>query len=325
MKVLINGLGNIGSTLTALLLRYREVLGIHEILVVKNRPRPWETRRYAFLERQGITILEPKNLRRAGEEVSFIFDTTSNGGATARKDIYASFPRLLGAVAQGSEGTFGIPFMTGLNDNMVPDHRFFTVVSCNTHGILSVLDHFSGGDMSCVEDADFVVVRRSEDIGNHERLVSANVIARHRSELGTHHAADAFLLLKTIGMELNLSSSDITTPAQLMHGLRFNIRFFAAMPSVKETPFVGRTEYFDSNRIFEIGRRDGFQGRLYQHSILVSNNIIRREKQLFGWAFVPQEGNTILSTLKIFLLKTRPGDYHRIFETISGELLSVAL
>lgn len=325
MRVLINGLGNIGSTLTAVLLRYREVLGISEVLVVKNQPRPWEARRYEWLESQGITILKPRDLETAGEGISFVFDATSNGGATDRKGIYESFPHLLGAVAQGSETTFGLPFMTGFNDHVVPDNRFITVVSCNTHGILSLLDHFSGGDLNRVAEADFVIVRRSEDIGNHERLVSANVVARHRHQRGTHHAEDAARLLGTMGLELKIVSSDITTPAQLMHGLRFNIRFTEDPPAGKTTPFVGNTEYFDSNRIFEIGRREGFQGRLYQHSIVVSNNIIRMDRQLLGWAFVPQEGNTILSTIKVFLHKARPDDGDIIFERISNDLLSVVL
>ena len=65
------------------------------------------------------------------------------------------------------------------------------VVSCNTHGTSAILSTFTGKFLENLKCADAVVVRRSEDITNHSRLVSGNVIAKHLSpDIGTHHAID---------------------------------------------------------------------------------------------------------------------------------------
>ena len=52
------------------------------------------------------------------------------------------------------------------------------------------------------------------------------------------------------------------------------------------------------------GRRYGFQGRLYNHAIVVENQLWADGDMLRGWAFVPQEGCTILSTLAAFAHQT---------------------
>jgi len=321
MTVLVNGLGNIGSTLVYLLLHYKELFGIEKIYAIKNIPKEWEKNRYRSLEDRGVSILSWPQFLERKEEIDFIFDATANGVGSLNREAYSDCPNLKGAAAQGSEMEFGIPYMAGVNDSLVLNNPFITVVSCNTHGILSVLQYLGGRDFQNIESADFVIVRRSEDIGNHERLVSGNVVARHRSEWGTHHATDAVRLLSTIGQSLDLFSSDITTPSQFMHGMRFNV-YLKNKPELNdETPLVGLTDFFDSNRVFEIGRREGFQGRLYNHSIIVSNNTIWKERSCAGWAFIPQEGNTILSTIKAFLIRTCPDRYERLFAQICRDMV----
>lgn len=322
MNILINGLGNIGTTLLNIVMEYKELLKVDKIYALKNVPKTWEENRYVKLKSKGILLIGPADLYRIKDDIAFVFDTTSNGLGTKNRDFYSSIPNLFGAVAQGSELNFGVPYMAGVNDSVIEDNRFITIVSCNTHGILSVIQHYTNNDFNKIHSADFVIVRRSEDIGNHERLVSGNVVARNRSNYGTHHANDAAALLETINIKLDILSSDITTPSQLLHGLRFNLKLKEAV-EVESNPssLISHTEYFDSNRIFEIGRRDSFQGRLYSHSIIVSNNIIKKKDRIVGWAFIPQEGNTLLSTIKAFLIKTCPNDFNHIFHKITEELI----
>src|SRR5690606_26219058 len=125
-----------------------------------------------------------------------------------------------------------------------------------------------GDNLENLDYADVVVVRRSEDLGNHERLVSANVVARHLDlDIGTHHAIDVVDLFDTKGCSCKLTSSDITTPSQLMHSVRFNIRFKQKLNKpiadlIASNSFVATTAKFDSNVVFELGRRYGFNGRL---------------------------------------------------------------
>ena len=167
-----------------------------------------------------------------------------------------------------------------------------------------------GPDLAWLEQADFVVVRRSEDIGHHARLVSGSVVARHREPaFGTHHAADVGDLFAQFVERPTLFSSDVTTPAQLMHALRFRIRTSQPVEDVvkrfERAPDLSLTHRFDSNRLFEMGRRYGVFGRIYAHAVVVSNNLERLGRDTIGWAFVPQEGNTLLSTIAAFVHQMR--------------------
>jgi len=81
----------------------------------------------------------------------------------------------------------------------------------------------------------------------------------------------------------------------LMHAVRFAIHGHDT--SKTNYPYLGSTQLFDSNKVFEKGRRHGFQGRIYHHAIIVENNMLVHEGSVKGWAFIPQEGNTIFSTL----------------------------
>jgi len=299
MIVLVNGLGNIGQTMLAFLVKYQELMKIDHIYGFKNKPQAYDD--YSIWTNQGVDLLFDKN-DVPTSKIDFVFDCTASGFSTQNKIWYDSFTNLKGANAQGTEHHFGNSIMLGLNNQQMASYKYQHVVSCNTHGILSLLKYYSD-DLDNVESADFVVVRRSEDIGNHERLVSANVVARHRDPvLGTHHAEDASKLLKSLGYDnIPLSSSDVTTPSQLMHSVRFNITL--KKKSASSYPFVGTTQLFDSNKVFEIGRRHGYQGRIYTQSIIVDNNILESENQIKGWAFIPQEGNTILSTIAGYLYR----------------------
>jgi glyceraldehyde-3-phosphate dehydrogenase (NAD(P)) len=99
-----------------------------------------------------------------------------------------------------------------------------------------------------------------------------------------------------------------------MHAIRFNVRLRAAraaadiVADLSAHPRLATTAKFDSNRVFELGRRYGFQGRLYAHAVVVANDLVISGRTVKGWAFVPQEGNTLLSTLEAFLLQTRHAD-----------------
>jgi glyceraldehyde-3-phosphate dehydrogenase (NAD(P)) len=53
---------------------------------------------------------------------------------------------------------------------------------------------------------------------------------------------------------------------------------------------------------------------LYSHAIILAGNILATEKSVKGWAFVPQEGNSLISTIHAFLLQT---NHQQEAETIS--------
>ncbi|MCH2232572.1 MAG: hypothetical protein MK105_19705, partial [Crocinitomicaceae bacterium] len=208
---------------------------------------------------------------------------------------------------------------------LIRDQKMVHVVSCNTHGTAALLQLFGGKDLSNIKSADVVVVRRSEDISNHQRLVSGNVIARHLDpDIGTHHAIDVIDLYKTLGIECKLTSSDITTPSQFLHSVRFNLTLNNEVDLhdlLEYHEFIGTTNKFDSNVVFETGRRFGFAGRLYNHAILVKSNLMYNGSSIKGWAFVPQEGNTIVSTLHAFLLQTNHEKGDALLKKVKSDLI----
>lgn len=327
MNVLINGAGNIGKTLAALLAKHKDLLSIQSIYLHKNIMQPWLEEDLAILESMGIHVLY-NSLEQIMPHIHYVFDATANGIGIKNKEIYKSADNLIGACAQGSEKEFGISYMCNINDNAIAGQPFVHIVSCNTHGALSILNACSNEDFSMIKKADFVVVRRSEDISNHERLVTANVVARHlHPDIGTHHAIDVVDLLKTINISIPITSSDITTPSQLMHSSRFSITLRKPIDVVeltsrlKKASLISLTKKFDSNTLFEMGRRYGEQGRLYMHSIVIENNIMIHGDTIIGWAFIPQEGNTIVSTIKAFLLQTNSTNTKFIYNEIVKDLL----
>lgn len=333
MKVLVNGVGNIGTTILNILCKYQNELGISKVYALKNAPNAWNKNDLSILQEKGVIICtttsdEHRDFDAVKNEIQYVFDCTNNGGSVKNKSFYEKLPSLLGASAQGSEKTFGTSFMTGVNNQIIANEKYAHIVSCNTHSIATILTTLLGNNFDDLDYADFVIVRRSEDIGNHERLVSANVVARHLDPtLGTHHSIDVLDLFKTVDVKIDVTSSDITTPSQLMHGVRFNLKFKSSKTSQNHlkawnsNPFIATTNKFDSNVIFELGRRYGFSGRIYSHAVVVANNVLVTDKSVKGWAFIPQEGNTIISTIHSFLLQTKNVNEEKVMNLLKSELL----
>jgi glyceraldehyde-3-phosphate dehydrogenase (NAD(P)) len=332
-NVMVNGMGNIGTTLVNILLAYKTELLLDKVYVVKRSIHPWNMAERTFLEKKGAIICSVNGKEGLTDvtsiinEVDYIFEATSNGVGLENLASYKNLPNLKGSSAQGSEKGFGIPFMSGVNDAQISGEKFVNIVSCNTHGTAALLTTFCGNNLEDLDSADVVVVRRSEDLGNHERLVSANVVARHLDpSIGTHHAIDVVDMFKTKNIACNLTSSDITTPSQLMHAVRFNISLKKPLKKsidtlISDNPFIATTAKFDSNVIFELGRRYGFSGRIYSHAILIPGNLLVTDTSIKGWAFVPQEGNSILSTIHAYILQMAVVDGAALFHKIQANML----
>ena len=315
MNVMVDGYGTIGSALVEMLLRWRDQLGVDRIFVARREVPKWEAAEMRALTDRGVELVSwdgacGADVRGIADRVHYVFHCGPGGSGLAGRSRLDALPALLGACAQGSEKGFGPSYMLGAPSDLVRGKRWAHIVSCNTHAAASILMALCGPELASLEQADFVVVRRSEDIGHHARLVSGSVVARHREPaFGTHHAADVGDLFAQFVERPALFSSDVTTPAQLMHALRFRIRTSVVVDDVVErlerAPDLALTHRFDSNRVFEMGRRHGFFGRIYSQAVVVSNNLERLGRDTIGWAFVPQEGNTLLSTIAAFLHQTR--------------------
>ena len=339
MKVLVNGVGNIGKTILGILCDYKSKLNIDKIYALKNTViTHWNKEELNILSDMGVVLCSRENedyldLKDIINRIDYIFDCNANGFGLKNKYWYENLTNLLGCSAQGSEKGFGIPFMSGINDEHITDRKFVQIVSCNTHALSTIIKTFVNNDLNNLIEGDFVIVRRSEDIGNHERLVTSNVLSRHlKEEIGTHHAIDVKDLFLTKDEDLNIQSSDITTPSQLMHSVRFSLYLKNSISvneikkQIKDNEYLSTTAKFDSNILFELGRRYSPYGRLFSHAIINDNNLLFDENQrkVKGWAFIPQEGNTILSTIHAFLLQVGASDTSDVMKAIKKDLIKSA-
>jgi glyceraldehyde-3-phosphate dehydrogenase (NAD(P)) len=336
VKALVVGAGNLGTTLANLLLAHRVKLGIGEVVVRKVRESPaYDAPDLAALADRGARIVRAATEGTAREllrSVDYVFDCRKEGAALRDRELYLGQTHLRGVSAQGSETGFGPPFVGGINPGAAAGARLVQIASCNTHATATLLATLGGPRLDNLEEADLVCVRRCDDLGARERLVGASVVARHRDpEHGTHHATDAARVFATLDLAPAVTSSDVTTPTQLMHAVRFHVRLREARTAQQLTaalaaePRLGTTGKFDSNRVFELGRRYGFQGRLYAHAVVVASDLHVRDRSVRGWAFVPQEGNTLLSTLEAFLLQTRHPDAAAVTSELASTLVARTL
>ena len=245
MKVLVNGIGNIGQTILGILCDYKLILKITEIYALKNTTiSAWNKTEIDIIEQKGVIICSKSNSDFKGidsiiDQIDYIFDCNANSFGMKNKQWYTSLKNLKGCSAQGSEKEFGISFMTGINNKVIKNEKFVHIVSCNTHAISSLITTLSNNNLSNFIEGDFVIVRRSEDLGNSQRLVGANVLSRHLDNtIGTHHAIDVKDLFQTKNTVLSIQSSDITTPSQLMHSVRFNLTFKNAPKQAEIEKFI---------------------------------------------------------------------------------------
>lgn len=328
MKVLVNGLGNIGTTIANVLLRYREILGITTVYCHKNFPEPWLEPDLQILQEQGAYVTSshtPQEHHPSHDifaNINYLFDCRQD--VTSLQEMLSAYPNIRGACVQGSAKNIQSPFMTNVNPETITGARIVKIVSCNTHGIGALLQSFCGSSLQHLKQADVVVARRSEDIGSHKKLVSGNVVVGHNHpQHGTHHGTDLHALFATKNIPCNITTSDITTPSQFMHSLRFSItlQHEYTHDDFTPTPLTAVTKKFDSNALFELGRRYGFQGRIFSHVLIVEPSLLIDGKTLKGWAFVPQEGNTVLSSIHAFLLQIQPQSAQRIMKTLQADLL----
>ncbi len=329
MNVLINGLGNIGTTVANICLDFKESLAIEQVYVHKNLPEPWLEQDVEWLRQKGAIICsgQGNTLDSIAKEIDYVFECRDHETVQKTPHTYQNFLRLKGIVAQGSETGHGLPIMIGVNAELAHHQPRVHVVSCNSHGIASVMQTFAGSALEHLVDADIVIVRRSEDLSGLKKLVGSSVVIRHSAPNGTHHATDVRSLFETIGTECPLSTSDINTPSQLMHTIRFNLKLDQpltpediAVRTARNT-FCATTEKFDSSKIFELGRRYGIQGRIFSHAIICTSSIMVQGDRVKGWAFVPQEGNTILSTLEAYLQQTSHPAKQKAMEHLKKNLL----
>lgn len=319
------GTGTIGEPLIGLLSDFRKSLGIDEVTFNKKTPLAHERAKVNDLLRRGaklsvfsearegflkIGITPDLDAEEAIARASVVIDCTPKGvGHQNKARYYERFQdSVLGFLAQGSEDGFGLKYARGINDEALVrnDGRFVQIVSCNTHNIATLTKTLGFHDGEPVlEEGRFVCIRRASDISQNESFIAAPEVGKHsRGEFGTHHAQDAVRLFETIDYRPNLFSSAMKVNSQYMHVVWFDLRVRREtnLEEVKEkmagNPLVAMTEKLDTCTVFSFGRDHGHFGRILNQTVVAAPTLtVHGGKEIVGYCFTPQDGNSLLSSI----------------------------
>jgi len=319
----IVGTGTIGEPLIGLFTDFRDRLGIEEVTFHKRTPLASDRSKISHLLSRGAKLATDSDQRDAFEKLghkvdleaeeamaraTVIIDCTPAGNDMKEK-YYQHVAGPKGFIAQGSEFGFGKPYARGINDEvLVPgEDRFIQVVSCNTHNITTLIKTLcqeTDGSYS-LQRGNFVCMRRANDISQTKDFAPAPQVGKHDDEeFGTHHAHDAFHVFETMGLKLDLFSSAVKLNTQYMHSIWFNLNFDRDVTKeemvrrLKVNVRVATTDKRNCNEVFSFGRDHGYYGRILSQTVVVLPTLaVRRERELYGFCFTPQDGNSLLSSI----------------------------
>ncbi len=335
------GTGTIGEPLIGLLSHFREELGLDEITFNKRTPLYTDRSKVQDLLRRGARLatsadamagfekLGMKASLEAGEAIeraSVVIDCTPSGAGIANKErYYENAPGVKGFIAQGSEFGFGKMYARGINDAaLLPgEDRFLHVVSCNTHNLAAIIQTLAlenGRDMENLVSADFVCMRRANDVSQDDGYAPSPQVGRHKEgQFGTHHARDAYHLFQTLDRDYkNVFSSACKLNSQYMHTLRFHLRtekptsIDHMMELIRENDRLAITYKKSANQVFSFGRDHGFFGRILNQTVIPHETLtVVEDRDIYGFCFTPQDGNSLLSSVAGALWLIDPESYEK--------------
>lgn len=358
----IVGTGTIGLPLTGLFSRYKNRFNVGEVTFHKNSPYQHDINNVKQLLKAGAKLSTDKSkfdkFKELGVTPSYtrveaidradiIIDCTPSGCALNHKGKYY-YNRKDGKffVAQGSEKGFGKIFAHGINNEaLTEEDQFVQVASCNTHAGAALIKTLN--ELGPVSEADFVYIRRSNDISQDMGMIPSVQVGGHpEMSFGTHHAEDVHDLFKTIGKHCRVYSSACKVNSQLMHTVRYDItlhtnkeitekRVIEAFNSNKR---IALTKHKTANKVFSHGREFGYYGRILNqvvipedtisveritNDILTDGHILIGSERYFntyrirGFAFTPQDGNSLMSSISAALWHMNGKDWEAVEKDLS--------
>ncbi|MGE4602547.1 MAG: hypothetical protein AAEJ65_06555, partial [Planctomycetota bacterium] len=340
------GTGTIGEPLIGLLCHFKDQLGIDEVTFNKRTPRLIDRSKVKNMLDRGASLstsqeamsgfeklgMRPSyDTRTAIERSSVVIDCTPSGAGLANKEeYYKAANSVMGFVAQGSEFGFGKMYARGINDEalVAGEDRFLHVVSCNTHNLAAIIKTMALGNGTLPNNlisADFVCMRRANDVSQDSGYAPSPQVGRHKDErFGTHHARDAYHLFRTVGREYTrLFSSAVKLNSQYMHTLRFKLHveepttMEELLTRVKENDRLARTYKKSANQVFSFGRDHGFFGRILNQTVIPHETLsIVDGTEITGFCFTPQDGNSLLSSVAISTWLLDPDTYEEKLQVL---------
>ena len=343
-NVLVVGTGTIGEPLIGLLCHFKAQLGIEEVIFHKQSALLPDRSKVQSLLRRGARLATDQQsaagFEKQGLQVSHtteealglarvVVDCTPSGNAMKEEFYRRHEADTALFIAQGSQFGFGQPYARGINDEVLDSlsDKYLQIVSCNTHNLAALIKILGMGEEGAdnLIEGNFVCMRRSNDISQDDRFVPSPMVGGHDDErFGTHHARDAWHLYQTKGYDLNLFSSAIRVNSQLMHLVHFQIQ--VAKP-VKKAELIERIAADDriaitykttTNSIFSFGRDHGFCGRILNQSVIPVDamHVHKGGTRISGFAFTPQDGNSLLSSVAATVWGLYPETYDKIVQCL---------
>ena len=344
--VLVVGTGTIGEPLIGLLCNFKDQLGIDEILFHKRTPLTTDRSKVQNLLRRGAQLVTDKDriqgfealglevqhtTDEAMEAARVVVDCTPSGNAM-KETWYAKYEESTDLfVAQGSEFGFGKQYARGINDEVLEPgkDKYLQVVSCNTHNLSALIKTFGLADEGPdnLVEGRFVCMRRSNDISQDGGFVPSPQVGGHKDDrFGTHHARDAWHLYQTKGKgwDLNLFSSAIKMNSQLMHVIHFHMKVKKPvtrdeiLARVAGDDRLATTYKTTANSVFSFGRDHGFCGRILNTSVIPVDmlHVGAGGTEITGYAFTPQDGNSLLSSVAATVWGLYPETYDKIVQCL---------
>jgi glyceraldehyde-3-phosphate dehydrogenase (NAD(P)) len=110
-----------------------------------------------------------------------------------------------------------------------------------------------------------------------------------------------------------------------MHSIWFNldlerdITVEEVKQRLRDNPRVAVTDKRYANLIFSFGRDHGYYGRILSQTVVVMPTVaVRRKREVYGFCFTPQDGNSLLSSVAatLWLVDPEPDSVARRLEPL---------
>jgi len=341
------GTGTIGEPLIGLLTAFRTELGIDEVTFHKRTPLLTDRSKVLSLQKKGARLAVDREAwekfaemgmtpahegLEAIDRASVVIDCTPIGNEN-KESLYIRYGQNAhGFIAQGSEFGFGKMYARGINDAALRpgEDRFIQVVSCNTHNLAVLVDTIALGPEKedNLENGAFVCMRRANDISQEGEFLPSPEVGKHDDiRFGTHQARDAHYLFKTLGLDLNLYSSAVKLNTQYMHVIYFNLRLRRrisledAIQRLRSNRRIALTQKTLSSHVFSFGRDHGLFGRILNQTVIPIRTLtVKDEREVIGFCFTPQDGNSLLSSIAATEWFLYPDEYEKRLECIENHL-----
>lgn len=325
------GTGTIGEPLIGLFTDFSQHMGIDEVTFHKRTPLDFDKSRINHLMSRGAKLAVDRDRLNSfegmGHKVAYdsdealeratvVIDCTPAGNQN-KEDYYSKLSGPRGYLAQGSEFGFGKPYARGINEEALTpgEDNYIQIVSCNTHNITTLVKTLTrSGEGYDLNSGRFVCMRRANDITQVDKFVPAPSVGRHDDpQFGTHHARDAFGVFETLGLDLDLFSSAVKLNTQYMHSIWFELRLNRdiemeeVLSRLADNHRVAITNKKEANLIFSFGRDHGYYGRILSQTVVVVPSLmVRNHREIVGFCFTPQDGNSLLSSVAAALWVMEP-------------------